>query len=217
MDFGVIFDLDGTLADTLQDITAGVNYAVDAAGDALFTQDQVRAWVGDGIHDLIVRASRREDEEWVAGCVARFRDHAREHCLDHTRLYPGWTEALAELRHGEVPMAVLSNKPDAVTGRICEALIEPGILRHVEGQRDGYPRKPDPTRALAIAGILGRDPAQMLIVGDSENDVRTAQAAGFQFVGVGWGFRTVAQLRAWGVTTIIDHPSEVAAWLRSRT
>jgi len=216
MVLGVIFDLDGTLADTLVDITASVNHALQSDGSRRYTPAQVQAWVGDGIRDLLVRASGCDDPEMIAARIDRFRQHARLHCLDHTRLYPGWADALGRLRLLETPMAVLSNKPHELTRRICNALVEHGTIRHVEGHMEPHPKKPDPARALAICEILVRRPCDTLFVGDSENDVRMAAMAGIRFVGVAWGFRSVPDLRSWGAQTILDHPSELIPLVEGR-
>ena len=148
---GVIFDLDGTLADTLQDITEAVNVSLRHFGLPAQPTDRIRAFVGDGVSQLMSRAADTDDPDRVAGLVGRFREHYGLNHLRHTRLYPGVEAAVLRLRRGGCPISVLSNKPHDFTQRICAELLPAVSIAGVIGACDDYPNKPDPTSALVLA------------------------------------------------------------------
>lgn len=204
-----IFDLDGTLADTLEDITASLNHALSSQGAARFGPHEVRPWVGEGLPNLIMRASGRVDADFVQQAVTRFRQHYAEHCLERTRLYPGWRAALDGLAARGAAMCVLSNKPDRFTRQICAALL--GGWRFVEfaGQKEGVPLKPDPTAALALCQAMGADPRSAWFVGDSPIDIQTARRAGMSCAVVTWGLCMLDDLRAAGPDRIVSEPAEL--------
>lgn len=210
---GIIFDLDGTLADTLEDITDAVNHALAGQVSQPYHPTQIRRWVGDGVKELLSRAAGIDDAGAVEPLIAGFRSYYGRHCLDKTRLYDGWDEVLRSLAERGVPMAVLSNKPDDFTRRIVEALAGSGVFAHVAGQREGVPRKPDPTQALALCRILNRPPSQVLFVGDSPHDIQTARAGGMRPVAVTWGFREEAELCASPDVALLRTPADLLALL----
>ena len=212
----VIFDLDGTLADTIEDITAGVNVAIADIGLGPLDTDRVRALVGDGLPMLIARAAAGADADTHARLVARFRVYYREHLLDHTRLFPGIDGVLDRLTAGSFAMAVLSNKPHDATQVICNELLRPWPFVACWGADPDRPHKPDPAAALALAEELGRPAARIVFVGDTSIDVNTAKNAGMPVVGVTWGFRDRQDLVDAGADVIVDRPDRLADAILAR-
>jgi phosphoglycolate phosphatase len=183
----LIFDLDGTLVDSLADIGAAMNRALASFGWPTHPLEAYRGFVGEGVDVLARKAmpAGQIREDLVPDLIAAYQRDYAVHMFAATRAYPGIAEVIASLR---VPLAVLSNKPHAPTRAIAETLF-PGRFRVVAGQRPGVPKKPDPTAALAIAAELGVAPPDCGYVGDTAVDLATARAAGMFAVGVAWGFR----------------------------
>jgi len=186
---GVIFDLDGTLADSLGDIGSAMNRTLRAYGFPEHPLSAYRTFVGEGIRKLVERALPPGTEEVREAFVAAYQADYAEHMLDETQLFPGIPEVLDALAAAQVPVGVLSNKPDAPTRRLVEALCGRWRFGAVFGERPGVPRKPDPASALALADALGAPPDSVAFVGDTSVDMLTARAASMRPVGVLWGFR----------------------------
>ena len=206
---GIIFDLDGTLADTLSDIATTLNHTIGKLGRPPLTIDRVRELVGDGLSTLISRASGENDPETVDALIVEFRAFYADHLLDQTELYAGWAEVLDKLAEWGIPLAVLSNKPHDFTRNICAELLERWPLVHVEGQRREYALKPDPGRALAICDMMNRSPEDVYFVGDSEVDVQTALRGRLCPIAVSWGFRDRQTLLDARAEVFIESPSEL--------
>jgi len=204
----VIFDLDGTLVDTLEDIGDAMNRVLAAEEAPPHGYEEYRYLVGRGLWNLAEQALPRErrDEATVTRCYERMIADYSLHSLVKTRPYDGVPELLRGLRHAGLPLAVFSNKSHDLTLRIVEALLCPAHFVEVRGAVPGVPLKPDPTVALELAAVLGVAPARVAYVGDSSVDMQTANAAGMPAVGVSWGFRTAAELREHGAAVIIDRP-----------
>lgn len=185
----VIFDLDGTLADTLLDIARSVNHALVAHGEPDHPLPAYRDMIGAGAENLIRRALREERRYRTAEVLATYGGHYSEHLLDHTRPFAGIYALLDVLVQRGVKLAVLSNKPDAPTKRLVDALFAKYPFSPVFGERAGIPKKPDPTSALEVARLMNSKPERCLFVGDSAIDMATAANAGMVGVGVTWGFR----------------------------
>ncbi len=186
---GVIFDLDGTLADSLADIGAAMNRTLRAHGFPEHPLDAYRTFVGEGVRKLAERALPAGTEALRDAFIAAYQTDYAEHLLDATRLFPGIPEVLDRLAAASVPVAVLSNKPDVPTRRLVEALCARWRFRAVNGERPGVPRKPDPASALELADLLAAPPEEIAFVGDTSVDMLTARAASMRPVGVLWGFR----------------------------
>jgi phosphoglycolate phosphatase len=186
---GVIFDLDGTLADSLEDIASAMNRTLEAHGFPAHPLSAYRTFVGEGVRKLVERAMPPGTDPLREAFITAYQDDYAEHLLDATRLYPGIPAVLDGLQRAGVPVGVLSNKPDAPTRRLVEALCSRWQFGAVVGERPGVPRKPDPASALALADALGAPPESVAFVGDTSVDILTARAASMRPVGVLWGFR----------------------------
>jgi phosphoglycolate phosphatase len=206
-----IFDLDGTLADTLEDLADATDRLLIAEHLPAHDYAWYRLAIGNGVRQLITAAipAEKQSEVTITDYVGRMMADYDEHCLVRTRLYDGITEALAGLRAANVRLAVNSNKPDGPTRRIVEALVAPGTFEAVMGARPNVPLKPDPAAALLISERFGVAPERMAYIGDSRVDMLTATAAGMTAIGVAWGFRSVAELIENGAAAVVDHPREL--------
>lgn len=207
----VVFDLDGTLVDTLADVASAMNHTLATHALPQHRPDDYRRFIGEGVERLVERALPAAELDLARkdAVVAEFRAYYAEHLLDQSTPYPGVPELLAALTRRRVPMCVLSNKPDPATRRIIAALFPAAGFAAVVGQRPGKPRKPDPSGALELAELMRVAPARCAFVGDTGIDMATARAAGMRAVGVGWGFREPAELRAHGAERLIDHPAQL--------
>jgi phosphoglycolate phosphatase len=206
-----IFDLDGTLLDTLQDLADSANEALTAAGLPVHPVDSYRTFVGEGIHKLVqgILPDEQRDDETVAHVLALYRAAYGRRWNATTRPYAGIPETLHELSFKPVKLAVLSNKPQKAT-ELCIAQLLPGNpFQLVYGQRDNVPRKPDPAGALEIARAFQVPPGECLFIGDTKTDMLTATRAGMRAIGVSWGFRPVAELTEHGAERVINHPAEL--------
>jgi len=209
MTFAVIFDLDGTLLDSLDDLTDALNIALAAHGFPPAASAQVRGWIGSGVTILCRRALPNVDDD----TIARVRDSLLRAydsgCLNRSRWYPGIREMLRKLADSRTRMAVLSNKPDPLTQRIVDALADPGAFAWVRGVREESERKPSLGLARGWLDRIGADPAHAYFVGDSLIDIQTARAAGMKSVAVGWGFTDVAELRAAAPDYLCESAGEI--------
>ncbi len=186
---GVIFDLDGTLADSLADIASAMNRTLRAHGFPVHPVSAYRTFVGEGVRKLVERALPPGTEDVREAFVAAYQADYAENLLNETRLFPGIPEVLDRLQSASIPVAVLSNKPEEPTRRLVDTLCSRWEFRAVFGERPGVPRKPDPASALALADVLAAPPESVAFVGDTSVDMLTARAASMRPVGVLWGFR----------------------------
>lgn len=207
----VIFDLDGTLLNSLEDLADAMNAVLGAATLPGHPLDAYRYFVGEGIETLVRRAlpENHRDEAAVARFVAAMAAEYDRRCLVKTRPYPGVPALLDALTARGVPMAVLSNKPHGPTVEMVAALLGSWTFAAVLGARPGVPKKPDPAGARELAGLLGLPAAAIVYVGDTATDMATAAAAGMFGVGVLWGFRTAEELRAAGARALVGEPREL--------
>lgn len=210
---GVMFDLDGTLADTLTDLTLAANHALAMLDCPPHTPDAYRYFVGQGVEHLFRAAMGTDDPTRLAPAIAAFKARLAQHQYDHTAAYPGVPGLLDELAARGMAMAVMSNKPDDRAAEMVATLFGRWEWAAVRGHRTGYAVKPDPTAALEIAAELGIDPGQWLYAGDTRVDMLTGKTAGFTTVGVTWGFRDEAELRDSGADAIIHQPLELLEYL----
>lgn len=213
----MVFDLDGTLLDTLDDIADAANAALEELGHPTHPTAAYRYFVGEGMEMLIRRIlpeAARAPEEITAGVEVLRRQYDRR--WDHkTRPYAGVPELLDALAARGLPLAVLSNKPDDFTRLTVGRLLARWDFAAVHGMRPDTPRKPDPAGALAVARALGLPPARFLYLGDTATDMQTATAAGMKALGATWGFRPADELLAAGADALVDRPSQLLDHLPS--
>lgn len=209
----VIFDLDGTILDTLEDLCDSVNYALGRLGFPQRTLSEVRNFVGNGIRKLIERAlPAGSDEKCVEEMLAIHREYYGVHCADKTKPYEGIKEMLKELKARGVKLAVISNKPDYAVKILCEDYF-PDVFDAAYGFREGIERKPDPAAVTALLEELCVPREKAVYVGDSEVDVKTAQNAGLDMIIVDWGFRDREFLIENGAVNLVSAPWEIEAFL----
>jgi len=207
----VIFDLDGTLLDTLEDLADSVNRTLAANGFPTHPVDAYRYFVGDGSKMLITRALPPEHNhpETVTKCFEAFLNDYRQNWKVKTRPFEGIPEMLHQLTELGVKMAVLSNKPHEFTRQCVAELLTTWSFGPILGQRETVPIKPDPAGALEITRQLDRPSSDFLYLGDSAVDMQTATAAGMFPVGACWGFRTASELQQSGAKVLIEKPTEL--------
>lgn len=209
----VIFDLDGTLLNTLDDLAASTNAALRQFGYPERTVEEVRRFVGNGVRLLMVRAlPQGEETPRFEEILAYFRQHYAAHCREATAPYPGIPALLARLRERGVRVAVVSNKFDAAVKDLCHAYFG-GEVEVAVGESPAVAKKPAPDAVLAAMRELGVSPADAVYVGDSEVDVETALRAGLPCISVLWGFRDRAELVAHGATHFAPDTAALAALL----
>lgn len=210
---GLIFDLDGTLADTLADIADAVNAGLEAFGLPRRSNEDVRAWIGEGMPLLCQRAIAGREDVPLDEMIAVVRVHYRANRLNKVKLYPGVPELLDELVRRNILLAILTNKPHEHTEAMCAVLFARWPLVAVEGYRREEFRKPDPRVALSIVEKMGLTPGQVMLVGDSSTDMHTAKNAGLTAVGATWGYRARRELIDAGAKHLIDRADELRALL----
>ena len=203
----VLFDMDGTLLDTLSDMHDAVNHILTENGWHTRSREEVRTFVGNGARKLMERAIPETlAPQRFEAVLADYKDWYQAHNCVRTQPYPGIGSMLAELKARGVKTAVVSNKPDATT-RALAARFFPGMP--ALGQREGVEPKPSPALVIQVLAELDADPAEAVYVGDSEVDVATARNAGLPMIGVSWGFRGREKLAAAGAEIIVDTAAEL--------
>lgn len=210
----IIFDFDGTLVDSLRDITDALNAALADLALRAVTEREARSWVGDGLLVLCRRALPAGGETLAEDLARLTRKHYHAHPARHTRPYPNILKMLDLLQAARVPMAVLSNKPHDLTAQVVAQLGLTSYFAEVVGCRSEEDKKPAPAGALRLARRLGVEPAAVLLVGDSVVDVETARNAGMSSVAVTWGFRDRDELLAAQPDHLVADPLEIPLWLK---
>ena len=212
----IIFDLDGTLLDTLADLAEGTNYALRVNGFPERTIDEIRRFVGNGARKLIERAVPDGQIEAALEKVRQdFNVYYKIHCKDHTGPYPGIMEMLQELVQQGYSLGVVSNKPDFAVQELIPEYF-PGIFASVSGERQGVAKKPAPDLIWEAMKNLQADSSNAVYVGDSEVDLEAAANAGIPCISVAWGFKGRRFLEEQHAGTIIEVPAEVFAFLQKR-
>jgi phosphoglycolate phosphatase len=207
----VIFDLDGTLLDTIADLTDSMNIALNHFGFPGHDAETCKMFVGDGVEMFAFRAlpEKSRDQAMVNKCASLMRQEYRNRWAKKTHPYEGIPELLNELTRRNLKMAILSNKPDDSTKEMVAELLSKWRFHPVAGAQLSVPKKPDPTLAIHISQQLQVPPEQFLYLGDTGTDMRTAQGAGMFAVGALWGFRSAEELMSSGAQVLVEHPREV--------
>jgi len=207
----VIFDLDGTLLDTLKDLALSTNAVLERHGYPTHREDSYRYLVGKGIGVLVQKALPQDArrEKTVQSLVQEVREEYGQRWADHTAPYPGVPEILDYLEEKKVPCGILSNKPQDFTELTVEAFFSNWSFRVVQGLEPGIPAKPDPTGAFQVARHLGVKPEEIIYLGDTSIDMKTAVSAGMFPAGVLWGFRSARELKESGAEMLLNHPREL--------
>lgn len=211
----VIFDLDGTLLDTLCDLHLAVNFALTTLGLPTRTKEEVRAFLGNGAAQLIACAAPADSDEGTkAKLLSLFHEYYESHSLDHTEPYPGIIELLEELKRRGISCALVSNKPHYAVVELCGRFFGDHLFP-VLGQSDRLPRKPAPDMLLHALDTLHCSTEDCVYVGDSEVDVQCAQNAGLSCICVTWGFREKEQLLNAGATVLCGDTKQLLQTLLS--
>jgi phosphoglycolate phosphatase len=207
----VLFDLDGTLLDTLEDIADSVNCVLDRIGFRPHSLEVYKRFIGDGVQELASRAlpEGKRDPATVGEVVAAIRAEYNQRWANKTRPYEGIPELLDALADRGIKTAVWSNKPDDITKLTVSRLLPRWQFEVVVGALSAIPKKPDPTGATEIAKRLNIPPGEFLYLGDGDTDMKAASAAGMCPVGALWGFRTRDELLASGAKRLIRHPMDL--------
>lgn len=204
-----VFDMDGTILNTLLDLTDSVNAALARFGYPTRTVEQVRTFVGNGLVKLVERACpRAADEEERAAVLAAFNEHYAVHCADKTGPYPGIVDLLRDLRAHGMLTAVVSNKVDYGVQALCKRYFD-GLFDAAVGDRPGFAVKPAPDMVQAVLTGLGVTKNEAVYIGDSEVDVATAKNSGLDLIAVTWGFRDEALLQSLGAARLTHNTYEL--------
>ena len=205
----ILFDMDGTLMNTLEDMADSVNAILRQLGHAERSLDEVRAFVGNGAEMLVRRAMPDgSSEAEIAHALALYQAHYEAHCREKTRPYDGILPLLEELHRAGKRIAVVSNKPEGALRTLCDEYFA-GLVKVVSGDMPGRRRKPWPDMVDAALEKMSADRNDAVYVGDSEVDVQTGKNAGLPVIGVSWGFRGREKLIASGAETIVDSIEEL--------
>ena len=208
----VLFDVDGTLLDTLEDLADSMNGVLQTEGFPVHPVEAYKHFVGEGMANLVRRTlpeNRRADEAVVSRCFASMVETYGRKWRDKTRPYEGIPELLDALQRLGIRMAVLSNKPDGFTRLTVSHFLPGWSFDVVRGESPPIPRKPDPASALEIAKTLEIRPERFVYLGDTGTDMETACRAGMYAVGVLWGFRTAKELLEAGARALIEKPGDL--------
>ena len=204
-----LFDMDGTVLDTLQDLTDATNAVLRLHGFPTHSKEAVRGFVGNGALRLIQSAvPAGTDESKIHTVLGDFKVYYGQHSADATKPYEGVLEMLRTLRAAGVKTAVVSNKPDFAVKALAEQYF-PGLFDMAVGDREGVRKKPAPDSVLELMRALGGTPSQSVYIGDSDVDVQTAKNAGVDGIFVSWGFRSVECLREAGADVIVSAPLQI--------
>lgn len=218
----IVFDLDGTLMDTLEDISNSVNYALQELGLPQRTIDEIRTFVGNGVKELLIgalRVSTKEvgvsySDDLLQRSLTLFRSHYTVHCQDCTKPYDGIVEMLEQLQEAGFSMAIVSNKPQREVSILHNSHFKQWItVAYGENEALGIRRKPFPDMVIKAIADLGGDKEHTVYVGDSETDYATAVNSSVDCISVLWGFRTEERLRQCGATVFAHSPSDVVSLL----
>lgn len=209
----LIFDLDGTVLDTLEDLYLATNYALSRFGLEKRTKEEVRAFVGNGIKRLVeLSVPSGTDEKTVDGVFSAFNEYYAVHCADNTRPYDGIADVIKKLKEQGVKTAVVSNKADYAVKALCEKYFD-GLFDFAVGEREGIRRKPAPDSVNEALRVLNTEKENAVYIGDSEVDVKTAANADMKCICVLWGFRSRETLVLNGGENFAESPRDILKYI----
>lgn len=208
-----VFDLDGTILNTAEDLADAVNYGLKKNGLETYSTEEVLKMVGNGVKNLVLRAIGDKKELFDA-CFKDFKEYYSAHYAVKTYAYNGVKEALLSLKNSGFTLGVLSNKYDAAVKGLAE-IYYGDIFDFVSGEKEGTPRKPDPTSLNDMIKLCGAEKKHTVYIGDSDVDVKTADNAGVKCVSVTWGFRSKNFIKENGGYDFADTPEEMAAKIKA--
>lgn len=208
----VLFDLDGTILNTLDDLFYSTNYALEKYNLKKRTYEEIRCFVGNGVKVLIEKAVGENHQHLVDNVILEFKNHYKEHSLDHIKEYDGIKELLNELKRKGLKLAVVTNKFNQAAQDIINKYFN-GIFDIVLGETKELNRKPYPDMCNYVLKELGINPSEALYVGDSDVDILTAKNAGLKCISCSWGFKTKDELISFEANIIIDIPTELLGYL----
>jgi phosphoglycolate phosphatase len=211
----VIFDLDGTLLNTLEDLADSTNIVLRNCGYPEHDLQAYKYFVGNGIEALVKRAlpETERNEKNIDRCVALMNSEYARRWTNKSRAYPGIPELLEGFEDRGYIVNILSNKTDEATQKIVAELLTSWRFKVVLGARAETPKKPDPTAALSIAAHVGFPPAEILFLGDTAIDMQTARTSGMYGIGVLWGYRPAEELIAGGARILLNDPQDLLPWI----
>ncbi len=215
-----IFDLDGTLINTVYALTRTINLTLAHFGLDLIGYEETRVFVGDGYKNFVNRAFAFRGEtsrQILEEAYEVYNRNFQENCLYRIEAYDGMKDLLAFLKKRQIKIAVLTNKGQRQAVENIETVFGQGYFDMITGEQEGLKRKPDPQGALYTAEALGALPSECLYLGDTNTDMRTGIAAGMDTVGVAWGFRKREELEQFHPAYIVSHPSEIMSILDARS
>ncbi len=215
----VIFDLDGTLLDTIEDLKNSANYAAESMGYPSHTLEEIKSYVGNGVRLLIERAlPDGKDTPHFDEVFACFQEHYGRHCNDHTKPYDGVLDLIQELKEENIKLAIVSNKPDFAVKELNEIYFK-GLIAVAIGEKEseGIRKKPAPDTVMEALRQLGSRPETSVYVGDSEVDIATARNSGMDAILCEWGFREKEFLKSQGAEIFVKKPSEILSLLHGKT
>jgi len=214
---GIIFDLDGTLAYTLEDIADSMNRVLNNQDFPLHSYEKYKNFVGRGLRNLIKSSlpTENQNDSVIEKCYYLMLEDYNKNCLVKTRLYDGIEEMVKEIRKTNISMAVLSNKAHELTEKIVNALFGNGIFNPVFGALPSVPLKPDPASALQISRLWKINPKNIAYIGDSGVDMITANNAGIFAIGVLWGYRNKQEIINGGAKATIENPNDLTRILET--
>ena len=211
----VLFDLDGTLINSLPDISGCMNTVLKQHGLPVHPQDAYRLFIGNGARVMAGRAAGNVPAETVEAVYTDYCPLYAAHCYDHSYVYDGMGELLDALRSDGIRLAVFSNKEDPDVLSMINHYFPAGTFEVIRGHLPHMPLKPDPAGALAIAAEMGVEPSECWYLGDTAVDINTCHAAGMELIAVSWGFRSIEELIAAGAERIAGTPAQALEVIRS--
>lgn len=211
----VLFDLDGTLTDSLKDIAEAANNALRIRGHRTFETEEYKYFLGRGLYNLMKAICPAEcaTEEELKALYDLHAEYYSIHGTDSTKPFDGMLALLTELKNRGLKLAVVSNKHQPGTLEVVSSLFQDGTFDYITGLQDGFTPKPAPDLALHAAKQLGFSPEECAFVGDTEMDLQCGESAGMYVIACSWGFRTVAELKKLGAQRIAEHPSDILKFL----